>query len=165
MASLTSQSSRASERSKACLLQRNETQHLSSKATLSDSWHGILLKDYWHGILFEEPNPTGSRPRDLIGLYKQQKKPHPPNTVNTQGRARREHGGEQGHPGEAESHTEDREKMEGPKIAEALRRQRGGDQRSLRPERTSSMPLLISLQTFLSPAAFLARPFPHMVQA
>ena len=35
-----------------------------------------------HGtrILFEEPNPTGSRPRDLIGLYKQQRKPHPPNT-------------------------------------------------------------------------------------
>ena len=110
MASLTSQSSRASERSKACLLQRNETQHLSSKATLSDSWHGILLKDYWHGILFEEPNPTGSRPRDLIGLYKQQKKPHPPNTVNTQGRARREHGGEQGHPGEAESHPEEAER-------------------------------------------------------
>ena len=24
----------------------------------------------WHGILFEEPNPTGSRPRDLIGLYR-----------------------------------------------------------------------------------------------
>ena len=22
------------------------------------------------GILFEEPNPTGSRPSDLIGLYK-----------------------------------------------------------------------------------------------
>ena len=22
------------------------------------------------GILFEEPNPTGSRPRDLIGLYR-----------------------------------------------------------------------------------------------
>ena len=25
-----------------------------------------------YGILFEEPNPTGSRPSDLIGLYKQQ---------------------------------------------------------------------------------------------
>ena len=59
------------------------------------------------GILFEEPNPTGSRPRDLIGLYRQQKKPHPP---NTQGRARREHGGEQGHPGEAESHPEEEER-------------------------------------------------------
>ena len=49
------------------------------------------------GILFEETNPTGSRPRctrDLIGLYKQHMTPHPP---NTQGRARREHGGEQGH--------------------------------------------------------------------
>ena len=61
----------------------------------------------WHGILFEEPNPTGSRPRDLIGLYRQQKKPHPP---NTQGRARREHGGEQGHPEEAESHPEEAER-------------------------------------------------------
>ena len=29
------------------------------------------------GILFEEPNTTGSRPRDLIGLYKHQRKPHP----------------------------------------------------------------------------------------
>ena len=33
---------------------------------------------YGTGILFEEPNPTGSRPRDLIGLYnKQHMKPHP----------------------------------------------------------------------------------------
>ena len=32
----------------------------------------------WHVILFEESNPTGSRPRDLIGLYKQHMKPHPP---------------------------------------------------------------------------------------
>ena len=32
----------------------------------------------WHGIVFEEPNPTGSRPRDLIGLYKQQKETPPP---------------------------------------------------------------------------------------
>ena len=28
----------------------------------------------WHGILFEEPNPTGSRPSDLIGLYKEKMK-------------------------------------------------------------------------------------------
>ena len=42
----------------------------------------------WPGILFEEPNPTGSRPSDLIGLCKQHTKPHPP---NTQGRARRKH--------------------------------------------------------------------------
>ena len=62
---------------------------------------------YGTGILFEEPNPTGSRPSDLIGLYRQQKKPHPP---NTQGRARREHGGEQGHPEEAESHPEEAER-------------------------------------------------------
>ena len=55
-------------------------------------WHGILFEMYgtgilyelkyreaaqnlrkrggWHGILFEEPSPTGSRPRDLIGHYK-----------------------------------------------------------------------------------------------
>ena len=58
----------------------------------------VFYLNVWHGILFEEPNPTGSRPRDLIGLYKQQRKPHPP---NTQGRARRKHGGEQGHPEEA----------------------------------------------------------------
>ena len=31
------------------------------------------------GISFEEPNSTGSRPSDLIGLYKQQTKSHPPN--------------------------------------------------------------------------------------
>ena len=32
------------------------------------------------GILFEEPNPTGSRPRGLIGLYKrwqQEERPQP----------------------------------------------------------------------------------------
>ena len=29
------------------------------------------------GILIEEPNPTGSRPSDLIGLCKQHTKPHP----------------------------------------------------------------------------------------
>ena len=34
----------------------------------------------WHFILFEEPKPTGSRPSDLIGLYKQHMKHHPPNT-------------------------------------------------------------------------------------
>ena len=36
---------------------------------------------YGTGILFEEPNPTGSRPRDLIGLCKQQTKPRPPNVL------------------------------------------------------------------------------------
>ena len=25
-------------------------------------------RELWHGILFEEPNPTGSRPSDLVGL-------------------------------------------------------------------------------------------------
>ena len=44
---------------------------------------------YGTGISFEEPNPTGSRPRDLIGLYKQHMRPHSPQ--HTQGRARREH--------------------------------------------------------------------------
>ena len=96
---------------------------------------------YGTGILFEEPNPTGSRPSDLIGLYKQHMKPHPP---NTQGRARRKHGGEQGHPEEAESHpeeAEERKTQNGPKRrkgkpTEALRGQRGGDQRSLRSETT-----------------------------
>ena len=47
-------------------------------------------------------------------------KPHPP---NTQGRARRKHGGEQGHPEEAESHPE-----------EAERRRREGRDRSRRGE-------------------------------
>ena len=32
----------------------------------------------WHGILFEEPNPTGSRPSDLIGLYKATHETPPP---------------------------------------------------------------------------------------
>ena len=71
----------------------------------------------WHGILFEEPNPTGSRQSDLIGLYRQQKKPHPP---NTQGRARREHGGEQGHPEEAESHPEEAERRRKDRKLEAV---------------------------------------------
>ena len=38
----------------------------------------------WHGILFEEPNPTGSRPSDLIGLYRQQMKPELKNREATQ---------------------------------------------------------------------------------
>ena len=59
---------------------------------------------YGTGILFEEPNPTGSRPRDLIGLYKQQRKSHPP---NTQGMAGRQHGGDRGHPEEAERRKKD----------------------------------------------------------
>ena len=37
------------------------------------------------GILFQEPNPTGSRPRDPSELCKQHTKPHRP---NTQDRAR-----------------------------------------------------------------------------
>ena len=75
------------------------------------------------GILFEEPNPAGSRPRDLIGLYKQQRKPHPP---NTQGRARRKHGVDQGHPEEAESQPEEAERRK--KDAKREGGERGGDQ-------------------------------------
>ena len=41
------------------------------------------------GILFEEPNTTGSRPRDLIGLYKHQRKPTLTHTPNTQERERK----------------------------------------------------------------------------
>ena len=77
------------------------------------------------GLLFEEPNPTRSRPRDLIGLYKQHMKPHPP---NTQGRARRKHGGEQGHPEEAESHPEVAERRK--KDPKREGGERGGDQGS-----------------------------------
>ena len=91
--------------------------------------HHLFLRErrwfVWHGILFEEPNPTGSRPSDLIGLYRQQKKPHPP---NTQGRARRKHGGEQGHPEEAESHPEEaeRRRRKGIETAEGRRRETAG---------------------------------------
>ena len=31
---------------------------------------GAAQATFGTGILFEEPNPTGSRPRDLIGLYR-----------------------------------------------------------------------------------------------
>ena len=73
-----------------------------------------------YGILFEEPNPTGSRPSDLIGLYKQHMKPHPP---NTQGRARRKHRGDRGHPEEAESHPEEAERRrKDPKRSQVGRR-------------------------------------------
>ena len=34
-------------------------------------------RELWLGILFEEPNPTGSRPRDLIGLCRPTTKPLP----------------------------------------------------------------------------------------
>ena len=37
------------------------------------------------GFLFEEPNPTGSRPRDLIGLCRQHTKPHPQHTRKGRG--------------------------------------------------------------------------------
>ena len=55
-------------------------------------------------------------------------KPHPP---NTQGRARRKHGGEQGHPEEAESHPEEaeRRKRKRTETAEERRREGWGDGR------------------------------------
>ena len=45
-------------------------------------------------------------------------KPHPP---NTQGRARRKHGGEQGHPEEAESHPEEAERRKRKRTETALK--------------------------------------------
>ena len=60
---------------------------------------------YGTGILFEEPKPNRSRPRDLIGLDRQQGKPHPPQ--HTQGRARRKHGGDRGHLEKAERRKKD----------------------------------------------------------
>ena len=64
----------------------------------------------WHGILFEEPNPTGSRPSDLIGLCKEHMQPHPPNT----------HKGGQG---------------ESTKVIEATRRRQRATRRRQREER------------------------------
>ena len=49
---------------------------------------------YGTGILFEEPNSTGSRPNDLIGLYKrwhQEERPQPAKRSN-----REEGGGDRG---------------------------------------------------------------------
>ena len=43
----------------------------------------------WHGILFEEPNPTGSRPSVLIGLYQQHMQTHPRNVLKTATRHKR----------------------------------------------------------------------------
>ena len=51
---------------------------------------GFIEKGDGTGILLEEPNPTGSRPRDLIGLYRQQKKPHPANTEASKATRRRQ---------------------------------------------------------------------------
>ena len=75
---------------------------------------------YGTGILLEqasssssEDKPTWSRPRDLIGLCKRQTKSHPP---DTEGRASRKHGVDQGHPDEAKKGRRRGErKEEGPK--------------------------------------------------
>ena len=81
----------------------NEIKLFSAISATRERWF------VWHGnfILFEEPNPSGSRPSDLIGLEEQHMKPHPP---NTQGRARRKHRGEEGNPEEAKSHPEEAER-------------------------------------------------------
>ena len=47
------------------------------------------------GILFEEPNPTGSRPSDLIGLYKKRQSGERPQPAKRSGR---EEGGATGAP-------------------------------------------------------------------
>ena len=54
----------------------------------------------WHGILFKEPNPTGSRQSDLIGLCRPTHETPPP---NTQGKARRTRKGRQTQPAEESS--------------------------------------------------------------
>ena len=58
------------------------------KAGAGRGWHGT-------GILFEEPNPTGSRPRDLIGLYKKWQSGERPQPAK---RSSREEGGATGAP-------------------------------------------------------------------
>ena len=52
----------------------NEIKLFSAISATRERWF------VWHGnfILFEEPNPSGSRPSDLIGLEEQHMKPHPP---------------------------------------------------------------------------------------
>ena len=47
---------------------------------------------YGTGILFEEPNPTGSRPRGLIGLYRkwQRAKSRDPNQLGSIGNGKQE---------------------------------------------------------------------------
>ena len=65
----------------------------------------------FYGTAFHLKNPTppgAAQARDPIRLYKEQMKPHPPQ--HTHGRARRKHGGDQGHPKEAESHPEEAER-------------------------------------------------------
>ena len=67
------------------------------------------------GILFEEPNPTGSRPSDLIGLYRRwQPKKRRPQPAK---RSSREGGGRQGlHCGEANPN----QGWEGPQVKDPV---------------------------------------------
>ena len=49
-------------------------------------------REHGTGILFEEPNPTGSRPRGLIGLYRkwQRAKSRDPNQLGSIGNGKQE---------------------------------------------------------------------------
>ena len=49
--------------------------HFYHQALLHATRESVCVCD-GTGILFKEPNPTGSHPRDLIGLCRQHRKPH-----------------------------------------------------------------------------------------
>ena len=55
------------------------------KKLLTDAEDGVRMPA-GTGILLKEPNPTGSRPRDLIGLCRQHRKSHPPTHKERKGR-------------------------------------------------------------------------------
>ena len=103
------------------------------------------------GILIEEPNPTGSRPSDLIGLCKQHMRPRPPNISTEAIEATRRRQRE-------ERRTQNGPKRHKGKPTEALRGQRGGDQRSLRSETTGR-----ESASTEKPGREAARPTPGLV--
>ena len=80
---------------------------------------------------------TGSPPSDLIGLYEQHMNPHPPPNTHlcVLGRTRRKHGGNRGHPEEAESHPEEVERRKKDRKREGG--EGGGDQPNQRLGGTS----------------------------
>ena len=49
-------------------LERTRERGRETKGGREGGWKGERERELWHGILFEEPNPTGSRPSDLVGL-------------------------------------------------------------------------------------------------
>ena len=61
-----------------CIFKYREAWCIPSDRNVRADWENVGL--YGTGILFEEPNPTGSRSSDRIGLNKQQMRPHPRNT-------------------------------------------------------------------------------------